>query len=99
VLMHDIHGKTVDMVKLLVPRLRAKGFSFVRLTASPTIARARDNGVPSFGANQCLSGTRFQVVNQGVCVQSSHDRGWKVCSAGEWTTRTDATQCSATFPL
>jgi|GEM_PF-571166 peptidoglycan/xylan/chitin deacetylase (PgdA/CDA1 family) len=30
VLMHDIHGRTVDMVKYLVPKLKQNGFSFVR---------------------------------------------------------------------
>jgi peptidoglycan/xylan/chitin deacetylase (PgdA/CDA1 family) len=38
VLMHDVHGKTVDMVKVLVPRLKSAGYSFVRLDEVPNIA-------------------------------------------------------------
>lgn len=45
VLMHDIHGKTIDMVKQLVPRLKAQGHRFVRADGIPLIAdRIRDAG-------------------------------------------------------
>jgi peptidoglycan/xylan/chitin deacetylase (PgdA/CDA1 family) len=40
VLMHDIHDATFDLVKWIVPRLRARGFGFARLDASPAIATA-----------------------------------------------------------
>jgi peptidoglycan/xylan/chitin deacetylase (PgdA/CDA1 family) len=35
VLVHDIHGRTVEMMKILVPALRAKGFKFVGLDINP----------------------------------------------------------------
>jgi peptidoglycan/xylan/chitin deacetylase (PgdA/CDA1 family) len=35
VLAHDIHGRTVEMMKILVPALKAKGFKFVGLDANP----------------------------------------------------------------
>ena len=38
VLMHDIHDTTFELVRWLVPRLRARGFGFARLDASPAIA-------------------------------------------------------------
>jgi peptidoglycan-N-acetylglucosamine deacetylase len=38
VLMHDIHSKTVDMVKYIVPILKSRGFRFVRLDAVPSVA-------------------------------------------------------------
>lgn len=38
ILMHDSHGKTVDLVKsVLVPRLRAEGFRFVGLDDVPNL--------------------------------------------------------------
>lgn len=37
VLMHDIHSKTIDMVKAMVPQLKASGYSFVRIDAVPSI--------------------------------------------------------------
>ncbi len=47
VLMHDVHGQTVDMVKLLVPALKARGYSFARVDAVPDIATAIGNsGAP-----------------------------------------------------
>lgn len=40
-LMHDIHSKTIDMVKtVIVPSLKAAGWSFVALTDVPAIQRA-----------------------------------------------------------
>lgn len=98
VLVHDIHSKTVDMVKLLVPRLKAKGFKFVRLTASPRIAKAQQ-GMPKFSSSKCLSGTLFEVVGEGTCVQSSHQGAWRVCAGGEWSARTANTSCTSERPL
>lgn len=40
-LFHDIHSKTIDMVKLhIVPALKKEGFKFVRLDAVPDIKEA-----------------------------------------------------------
>jgi peptidoglycan-N-acetylglucosamine deacetylase len=40
VLMHDIHNKTIDMVKQIVPKLKAEGFNFVDLQEVPSVKRA-----------------------------------------------------------
>lgn len=37
VLLHDLHGKTIDMVKRLVPMLKEEGYRFVRLDQVPNI--------------------------------------------------------------
>jgi peptidoglycan/xylan/chitin deacetylase (PgdA/CDA1 family) len=37
VLMHDIHSHTIDMVKLIVPKLKAEGFKFVRIDQVPDV--------------------------------------------------------------
>jgi peptidoglycan/xylan/chitin deacetylase (PgdA/CDA1 family) len=38
VLMHDIHSKTVDMVKYIVPILKQRGYKFMRVDLVPTVA-------------------------------------------------------------
>ncbi len=40
VLLHDVHGSTVDMTKWLVPKLKAQGYSFIRVDKIPNIAIA-----------------------------------------------------------
>lgn len=40
VLMHDVHGRTIDMVKWMVPALEAAGYGFVRTDEVPDIAAA-----------------------------------------------------------
>jgi peptidoglycan/xylan/chitin deacetylase (PgdA/CDA1 family) len=40
VLMHDVHNKTVDMVKLILPQLIKDGFKFVRADHVPSIEKA-----------------------------------------------------------
>lgn len=40
VLMHDVHSRTIDMVKNMVPRLKNEGYRFVRLDKAPTVAAA-----------------------------------------------------------
>ncbi len=37
VLLHDIHSRTVDMVKWMVPQLKAQGYKFVRTDVVPSI--------------------------------------------------------------
>lgn len=46
VLLHDIHADTIAMVKeILVPRLKAQGYTFVRLDKVPNIAaKLKENG-------------------------------------------------------
>lgn len=40
VLMHDIHSRTIDMVKYIVPKLQAQGYKFAELEDVPSIKRA-----------------------------------------------------------
>lgn len=40
VLMHDIHDKTVDMMKQILPTLIAEGYKFVRVSDVPSVRRA-----------------------------------------------------------
>ena len=40
VLMHDVHGKTVDMMKQILPTLKAEGYKFAALTDVPSVKRA-----------------------------------------------------------
>lgn len=40
VLMHDVHAKTVDMVKLMIPTLKAEGFVFDKVEDAPAVKRA-----------------------------------------------------------
>lgn len=44
VLMHDVHGRTIDMVKWMVPVLEAAGYAFVRTDEVPDIASALGGG-------------------------------------------------------
>jgi peptidoglycan-N-acetylglucosamine deacetylase len=40
VLFHDVHSKTIDMVKNMVPRLKNEGFQFVGLDTVPSVVKA-----------------------------------------------------------
>jgi len=40
VLMHDVHSKTVDMVKLMIPTLKSEGFVFDKCEDAPAVKRA-----------------------------------------------------------
>ncbi len=40
VLMHDVHGRTVDMMKQILPVLKAEGYAFVPLLDVPAVKRA-----------------------------------------------------------
>lgn len=44
VLMHDVHGRTIDMVKWMVPVLESSGYTFVRTDEVPDIAAALRGG-------------------------------------------------------
>ena len=39
VLLHDVHAKTIEMVKLLIPRLKASGYTFITLDELPIIQK------------------------------------------------------------
>jgi peptidoglycan-N-acetylglucosamine deacetylase len=93
VLMHDSWPfTTVDMVKYLVPLLKADGYTFVRADEIPRIAA----DFPACGgagcafcsgpaANQCLSCTSGHYLSSGTCAACS------TCSAGTY----EAAACSA----
>lgn len=83
VLMHDAHGKTVDMVKKLVPRLIAEGYRFAKLPDVPSVARALGTGAPSHGAG-CFSSTLGREVPLNTCVESRRDEKWYRCEDEEW---------------
>ena len=40
VLMHDVHNKSVDMMKQILPTLKAEGYKFAALTDVPSVKRA-----------------------------------------------------------
>jgi peptidoglycan/xylan/chitin deacetylase (PgdA/CDA1 family) len=84
VLMHDIHSNTVDMVKYIVPKLKADGFKFARIDAVPDIndqlkqngatpgpiARAMSTPLPPIQASEC--GDERDTPSFSVC---GHDVG------------------------
>jgi peptidoglycan/xylan/chitin deacetylase (PgdA/CDA1 family) len=99
VLMHDIHDKTVDMVKRILPTLIAEGFKFAPLTEVPSIKRAIA-ATPATD-EQCQSATLGRPVNENVCVQSRSTQKWSRCVDGEWlgSTGPTDTKCIERFPL
>lgn len=84
VLLHDIHGRTVEMTKLLVPKLRAEGFRFVGAMDVPSIRRAVTTPRVALTTGQCFSGTTEQNVENGACVESTADGAVHRCENGEW---------------
>ncbi len=83
VLMHDIHNKTVDMVKLLVPSLKREGYRFVNLTEVPSIVALMGQQPEDLG-DSCQSATLGRSVDSGVCVQSASTEKWNLCNEGDW---------------
>jgi peptidoglycan/xylan/chitin deacetylase (PgdA/CDA1 family) len=84
VLFHDIHDKTVDMVKEIVPKLIADGFKFAKLEDVPSVKRALAAGSAAPPAGGCSSSSLGRTVAENACVQSVRDRKWYRCAAGEW---------------
>lgn len=102
ILMHDTHGKTVDMVKtVLVPQLIADGYTFAKLPDVPSVKRALEansDGPPP--ANGCSSSTLGKTVPENACVQSRTDQKWYRCVAGEWAaSSTTDSKCIARHPI
>ncbi|MBN9165685.1 MAG: hypothetical protein BGO98_20325 [Myxococcales bacterium 68-20] len=99
VLMHDIHDKTVDMVKYILPTLIAEGYKFTALEEVPSVKRA----IQSVPANdeQCQSATLGRPVDENVCVQSRSNQRWSRCVDGEWVGSTGPTdtKCIKRYPL
>lgn len=100
VLMHDIHDKTIDMVKQILPTLIAEGYHFSAITDVPSVQRAIAAGPPT-SDSQCTSSTLGHPVDANACVQSHGDQKWYRCSAGDWTASTGAadTKCTQRYPL
>jgi peptidoglycan/xylan/chitin deacetylase (PgdA/CDA1 family) len=83
VLMHDVHSKTVDMVKtVVVPTLVAEGYTFAKLEDVPSVKRAI--GAAGAAEDGCFSATLGTNVVEGTCVESRRDRKWYRCVDGEW---------------
>lgn len=43
ILAHDVHNKTIEMMRVLIPQLKQEGFKFVRLDEVPNIQQALKN--------------------------------------------------------
>lgn len=103
VLMHDVHGKTVDMIKAILPTLKAEGYKFSALLDVPSVKRAL-GAAADVEANPdgCSSATLGRTVAENVCVQSRSDQKWHRCVDGEWAAASGATDAKCTgakFPL
>jgi peptidoglycan/xylan/chitin deacetylase (PgdA/CDA1 family) len=101
VLFHDIHGKSVDMTKYIVPKLKAEGFKFVKLQDVPSVKRAIGALAAPSAPEQCMSSTLGKNVDEDVCVQSRRDQKWYRCVDGEWNASAGATdaKCSQRIAL
>jgi peptidoglycan/xylan/chitin deacetylase (PgdA/CDA1 family) len=91
VLMHDVHSKTVDMVKLMVPVLKAEGYIFDKTEDAPAVKRAITNvSTPpapmtfpkgctvtedSTNVRAAPEGTIINKLNRGASVQATSARG------------------------
>lgn len=102
VLMHDVHGRTIDMMKQILPTLKAEGFKFAPLLDVPSVKRAlAAASAPPANDNDCSSATLGRSVPNNTCVQSRSNRRWFRCASGEWAGiagPSDAA-CAGTFPL
>jgi len=99
VLMHDTHGKTVDMMKAILPTLKAEGYKFAALEDVPSVKRAL--GAASENANGgdgCSSSTVGRTVPEGACVQSRGDQKWHRCEDREWVAASGANDAKCTGP-
>lgn len=96
VLFHDIHDKTVDMVKEIVPKMIAAGFRFAPLEEVPSVKRALANAGADVPGAGCSSATLGRTVAENACVQSVRDRKWYRCVSGEWASSAGATDARCT---
>ena len=104
VLFHDIHDKTVDMIKQILPVLIAEGYEFSALQDVPSVKRAiagASGGAPAVRDDQCQSATLGRAVDENVCVQSRSNQRWSRCVDGEWVGSTGPSdaRCTQRFPL
>lgn len=80
VLMHDVHSKTVDMVKVLVPRLKSAGYTFVRLDEVPNIADKIIEAGGTPGAGEVVLGEI--ACPDGYELEEIGTEGGKYCTNG-----------------
>jgi peptidoglycan-N-acetylglucosamine deacetylase len=107
VLMHDIHEKTVDMVKQILPTLIAEGYKFIPVHEVPSVDRAiraaagGGGGTAPTNEQQCPSSTLGRAVDENICVQSRTDQKWYRCVHGEWAASAGAgdSRCTQRFGL
>lgn len=94
VLMHDPYswasGSTVDMVKYIVPKLKAAGYTFVRIDEVPDIKAALPCDLTCAACsgpdpNQCTTCPAGRYKSGGQCLSCT------TCGAGQYQT----TACSA----
>lgn len=97
VLMHDIHGKSVDMTKYIVPKLIAEGYKFVKVQDVPSVKRAlAAASAANAGDDGCQSATLGRSVPGNTCVQSRNDQKWHRCVDGDWVASSGAADASCT---
>jgi peptidoglycan/xylan/chitin deacetylase (PgdA/CDA1 family) len=103
VLMHDVHSRTVDMVKLIVPKLKAEGWKFANVTDAPAIKRALASNAAGPAPNDsCSSATLGRSVPENTCVQARSDQKWHRCADAEWLPASGPSDAKCTaqkFPL
>lgn len=99
VLMHDVHSRTIDMVKWMVPKLEAAGYSFVRTDEVPAIATAlRGEATPPAPKND-LCATRQGRFCARAIGGAANDNRVLVCDQGETVgTETCAKDCKEMPP-
>lgn len=103
VLMHDVHSQTIDMVKLIVPKLKAEGWKFASVLDAPAVKRAlASNAAGPTPDDACNSATLGKSVPENTCVQARSDTKWHRCQDAEWLAASgpDDPKCTgAKFPL
>ena len=101
-LMHDVHNKSVDMMKYILPKLKADGWKFASLLDVPSIKRQIANvSAVTAAPDACNSSTVGRSVPAGSCVQSRNDQKWHRCDNKEWVDASgpaDAKCTGAKFP-
>ena len=101
VLFHDVHDKTVDMIKEILPTLIEEGYKFAPLQEVPSVKRAIAGANAPAADDQCQSATLGRPVDENVCVQSRSTQTWSRCVDGEWLRSTGPSdpKCTQRYPL
>jgi peptidoglycan/xylan/chitin deacetylase (PgdA/CDA1 family) len=84
VLAHDVHSRTVDMIKWLVPKAKAAGLRFVSIDASPNIAAgmAGAGGGNGGGGGDDTSGNQCTAANAEARIIASGEIPVRLPSGG-----------------